>query len=127
MENCDHSPTLDGAAQVLRGGNLLAAIPAELPEELTECLASSSDTRILRIVSLGHVTPPGAWYDQDDTEWVLLIQGQAQLLFEGGDLRSLQAGDYLTIPAGCRHRVEWTSSEPPAIWLAVHYRERPQV
>jgi cupin 2 domain-containing protein len=102
-------------------GNLFAGVPAVLQDERIECLATSADTRILRIVSIGHVTPPGTWYDQPETEWVALIQGQATLRFEQDGLRTLYAGDYLTIPAGCRHRVEWTSSEPAAIWLAVHY------
>lgn len=102
-------------------GNLFTGVPAVLQDERIECLAASADTRILRIVSIGHVTPPGTWYDQPDTEWVVLLQGQATLRFEKEGLRALQAGDFLTIPAGSRHRVEWTSSDPAAIWLAVHY------
>ncbi len=102
-------------------GNLFSGVPAVLQDERIECLAASADTRILRIVSIGHVTPPGTWYDQPDTEWVVLLQGQATLRFEREGLRALQPGDFLTIPAGCRHRVEWTSSHPAAIWLAVHY------
>jgi len=115
-------PYLRGVApDGLGGGNLFSGIPAVLPEERIECLGAAADTRILRIVSLGHVTPPGIWYDQPDIEWVALLQGQATVRFERTGIRSLSAGDYLTIPAGCRHRVEWTSSDPPALWLAVHY------
>lgn len=113
-----------GAAEGTDGpvlGNLFADVPAVLQDERIEALAGAADTRILRIVSIGHMTPAGTWYDQPDTEWVALLQGQASLRFEQQGLRTLQAGDYVTIPAGCRHRVEWTSSEPPAVWLAVHY------
>lgn len=104
-------------------GNLYEAFPASLPEELVETLAATPSIRILRIVSIAHATPLGTWYDQADTEWVLLVQGQARIVFEREGTRSLKAGDYLLIPAGCRHRVEWTSTAPPAIWLAIHYRD----
>lgn len=105
----------------IQAGNVYERIPAVLPEELSECLAAASGTRILRIVSWGHATPPGAWYDQADTEWVLLLQGHATLRFESEGTRTMRAGDYLLIPAGCRHRVEWTSTDPPAVWVAVHF------
>ena len=36
----------------------------------------------------------------------------------------LTAGDYLFIPAHQKHRVEYTSSRPPCIWLAVHGNTR---
>jgi cupin 2 domain-containing protein len=108
----------------LIAGNLYDAVPECLPEERVETLAATPSMRILRIVSIAHTTPPGTWYDQADTEWVLLVQGQARVVFEREGTRSLKAGDYLLIPAGCRHRVEWTSTAPPAIWLAIHYRDR---
>ena len=40
--------------------------------------------RIERIVSEGHVSPEGFWYDQDEPEWVALIRGTAELEFENG-------------------------------------------
>jgi len=33
----------------------------------------------------------------------------------------LKPGDHVSIPAHCRHRVEWTATGEPTIWLAVHY------
>jgi cupin 2 domain-containing protein len=52
---------------------------------------------------------------------VVLLQGRAGLHFAGEDhARELAPGDYLWIPAHCRHRVEWTSQNPPAVWLALH-------
>jgi cupin 2 domain-containing protein len=78
--------------------------------------------RIERIVSTGQASPPGFWYDQPWTEWVLLLAGAAGLLFEDEPTpRPLKAGDYLLIPAGQRHRVEWTDATQPTVWLAVHY------
>ena len=35
--------------------------------------------RVERIVSSGHCSPEGFWYDQDEQEWVPLLQGAARL------------------------------------------------
>ena len=75
--------------------------------------------RIERIVSEGHVSPEGFWYDQDEPEWVALLQGTAELEFEDGRRHPMEAGDWLAIPAHERHRVAYTSSAPPCVWLAV--------
>lgn len=103
-------------------GSLHSAIPATLPDELVDTLASGRDVRIERIVSKGHCSPPGYWYDQDQQEWVLLVQGEAVLRFER-DNRSvrLTAGTYVHIAAHERHRVEWTAEQSETIWLAVFY------
>ncbi len=84
-------------------------------------LAQSEHVRIERIVSRGHVTPPGEWYDQDTHEWVVLLTGSATLTFEDRS-ETLAAGDHVLIPAHRRHRVEWTDPAQPTVWLAVHYR-----
>lgn len=102
--------------------NLLGSIPDELPEELTEILLSCDELRIERIVSRGHASPPGFWYDQEDHEWVLLLAGKAGLRFEANDeVVELHAGDSLAIPAHERHRVEWTATDQDTIWLAVFH------
>lgn len=102
--------------------NLFAGIPADLPEELFETLLDHDSLRIERIVSHGHASPDGFWYDQDQHEWVLLLKGEARLLFdEKGEPVSLRPGDAINIAAHKRHRVEWTSPDEPTIWLAIHY------
>ena len=95
-------------------------LPNPLPEdeEFTE-LFHSKDLRIERIVSIGQTTPAGEWYDQDQDEWVALIQGEAILEYETGEKLHLSAGDHTFLPAHCRHRVAYTSPQPPCIWLAV--------
>jgi cupin 2 domain-containing protein len=104
-------------------GNILRHLPASLPNELFETLARGQDMRIERIVSQGHCSPPGFWYDQDEDEWVLLISGAATLRFEEGDRTlHLTAGSYANIRAHEKHRVEWTSEEGNTVWLAVFYR-----
>jgi cupin 2 domain-containing protein len=108
---------------VLRSGNLFANLPTRLDKEETAILAELSGARIERIVSTGQASPPGFWYDQDWTEWVILLAGSAGLLIEGeAAARILAPGDYLEIPPRVRHRVEWTDADQPTVWLAVHVR-----
>lgn len=103
--------------------NILSALPESLPEELFQTLVESGSVRIERIVSHGHATPEGEWYDQELDEWVLLLTGSAGLLFEGEQSpRRLEAGDCLLIPAHCRHRVAWTDRRVRSVWLAVHFQ-----
>jgi cupin 2 domain-containing protein len=85
-----------------------------------EPLAISSDVLVERIVSTGQATPPGEWLEQDRDEWVTLLAGEAELSFEDGSVVRLVPGDHVVIPARERHRVEWTQSDPPCIWVAVH-------
>lgn len=103
--------------------NLFNDIPvATLREEFFETLAESDAVRIERIVSEGHTTPPGEWYDQELDEWVLLVSGGATLRFEGDSAPLiLGPGDHVLIPAGSRHRVERTEPGQKTVWLAVHY------
>lgn len=102
--------------------NLRNGIPVRLPAELTEVLAENRQARIERIVSRGHSSPPGFWYDQDRSEFVLLLEGEAAIIFAGEDEPvRLGAGDYLTIPPRRRHRVEWTDPDRETIWLAVYF------
>lgn len=95
-------------------------LPAPTQLELFEVLAAAPGLRIERIISFGHTTPPGEWYDQDADEWVALLQGKARLEWDDGSATELTPGDWLLVPAHRRHRVSFTTSDPPCVWLAVH-------
>ena len=85
---------------MIEAGNLFADIPAHLPAELFTPLLTAPNVRVERIVSRGHVSPPGFWYDQDRPEWVLVLTGAAQIEFEGEPApRAPKRGDYLHLPA----------------------------
>lgn len=102
--------------------NLFTNIPANLPEELIETLAEKNGVRIERIVSRGHCSDPEFWYDQDEFEWVIVLQGSANLEFK--DSRKnvhLTEGDYLLIKPHEKHRVSFTSSDIDTIWLAIFW------
>jgi cupin 2 domain-containing protein len=89
--------------------------------ELFESLFSDEQVLIERIVSSGESTPEGIWLEQEKNEWVIVMQGNAVLEFETGGRHELQAGDYVNIPSGTKHRVVQTSELPQCIWLAVHF------
>lgn len=103
-------------------GSVFSSLPtsAELPEQVSE-LARGKSVRVEQITSLGHRSPDGFWYDQEEDEFVLLVSGAAQLLIEGQPLRHLTAGDWVHLPAHVKHRVEWTEAQTPTIWLAVFW------
>jgi cupin 2 domain-containing protein len=102
--------------------NLLNDIPAHLPEELVQTLVRTPDVQIVRVVSKGHASPAGFWYDQDEHEFVVLISGAARLVFEDqAEPLEMFAGSRVNIPAHRRHRVEWTDPAQPTVWLGVFY------
>ena len=101
--------------------SLVADFPEALPEERFETLLETPAFRLERILSLGHATPAGEWYDQERDEWVLLLRGAARLAIEGRDMAALFPGDALLLPAHCRHRVEWTDPGQVTVWLALHF------
>jgi len=100
--------------------NALEVPSVPLAAELVESIASGTGVAIERIVSTGQATPAGEWLEQDRDEWVLLLDGDAELSYEDGVRIRLGSGDHLLIAAGERHRVEWTRTDPPCIWLAVY-------
>ena len=102
-------------------GNLLTNLPPALPDEVLTTLLDAPGVRIERIVSHGQASPTGFWFDQNQHEWVVVLQGAARLQIAGEPAIELQVGDFLNIPAHRKHRVEWTTPDQPTIWLAVHY------
>ena len=104
--------------------SLFSDLPDSLPEELIDVLAESGSVRIERIVSTGHRSPDDFWYDQTEHEWVVVLKGAARLRFEDEEQPiELKPGDFIAIPAHCKHRVEWTTPDEPTVWLAVFYHK----
>ncbi len=89
-------------------------------EEIFETIAKSEYVRIERIISNGQKSCEGFFYDQDEYEFVLLLEGEAELFFKEKGRVKLKKGDYLIIKPHELHRVEYTSK--PAVWLAVFYK-----
>lgn len=101
--------------------NLLRDIANVLPEEQVDAVLRADNLRIERIVSRGHSSPEGFWYDQDEHEWLCLIQGDAVIEFADGESVSMAVGDCQLIDAHRRHRVAVTCADIDTIWLAVFF------
>ncbi len=102
-------------------GQLLDDLPSAEAGEVLDTLLARDGVRIERIVSHGQATPDGEWYDQDTDEWVMVLHGRARLRLENeGAARALGPGEFMFLPAHCRHRVDWTSPDEPTVWLAIH-------
>lgn len=100
--------------------NLLTPLPGprEDGNEDFVDLWTRPGVRVERIVSHGQVSPEDFFYEQTEDEWVLVLQGRAVLQLEAPEeILTLEPGDHLMIPAGRRHRVQFTAS--PTVWLAV--------
>ncbi|MBL4885303.1 MAG: cupin domain-containing protein [Planctomycetaceae bacterium] len=104
--------------------NLFADLPTALPEELIEVLVQGMHVRIERIISTGQSSPEDFWYDQHQAEWVIVLQGEAKLQFEGDQqTQHMQPGDHVLIPAHTKHRIAWTTRSEPTVWLAIFFGE----
>ncbi len=107
----------------MKAENLLEDLPDQLPQELLTTILQAGNLRVERIVSRGQASPPDFWYDQDQSEWVLLLAGSAAVQFDGeAEPRQLRPGSYLNIPAHAKHRVLATDPHEKTVWLAIHYR-----
>jgi len=101
--------------------NIFDSIPGDLSAEVFDQLVAGDSVRIERIISKGHSSPETGWYDQDCSEWVVVLRGEAILSFMDDSSVTLKVGDYINIPAHKKHRVLWTTPETETVWLAVHY------
>lgn len=100
--------------------NLFDDLPSNFADEHFSTLLEAGDLRIERILSHGQASPDSFWYDQDQHEWVIVLQGAARIAMDD-EVKELRPGDFLNIPAHHKHRVEWTSPDEPTIWLAIFY------
>ena len=110
--------------KIIRGNIFVAQELISKGEEGFETLFTSEDVKIEKIFTHGKITVPGNWYDQENDEWVILLQGSATLEFSGNELIKLNKGDYLFIPSHTKHRLLTTSKKPNCIWLAVHGNQK---
>ncbi|GMU96392.1 cupin domain-containing protein [Ignavibacterium album] len=102
--------------------NIFSNIPDIFPNEIIETIFDSKNVRIERIISKGHSSPENFWYNQEENEWVIVLEGKAIIKYEDEYKDTLRKGDYLFIPAHKKHRVDWTSPDELTIWLAVFFK-----
>ena len=125
-------------------GNLLQNLPPlGAKEEQFDSLVEGGKCKLYRIVSTGQSSEE--WYDQEEDELCFIFQGQARLGFQedveiaiaatitealasGNDSVPravhqqvhLKQGEWLYIPAHCKHKVIWTPQDEHVVWLAFH-------
>ena len=98
-------------------GSLFAGLALPDRGEVFAELLRCRNVSIERILSSD--TPEPVLYDQEQDEWVLLLEGRATLEMAGKTI-DLAPGDHVFIPARTPHRVTATFPEPRCLWLAVH-------
>ena len=103
--------------------NLFDNLPQKQKDEIFEEILSTDNLRVERIISDGQKSPDNFWYDQDENEFVVLLQGSAVVEFEDNDAVHLKAGDYLYLPAKMKHRVKATDDKIKTVWLAVFFND----
>jgi cupin 2 domain-containing protein len=100
--------------------NLFSSLCPPAGEERVDRLIEGPGWRLERIHSCLASSPEGFWYDQAETEWVMVLRGSAQLQFEDEQQpRDLCVGDSLLIAPQRRHRVVTTDPDPGTLWLAL--------
>lgn len=95
--------------------NLFCSKDASLEHEVFFDLLRQKNVRIEKILSMGQTSTE--WYDQDEDEWVCVLEGEAELTYEDGSHQRLGTGDHVLLPAHKRHKVSYTSK--PCVWLCV--------
>ncbi|WP_152184300.1 cupin domain-containing protein [Sulfurimonas indica] len=105
----------------MQTSNVFTNIPSDLSQEVFETLLEADDIRIERIISYGHTSPKEGWYDQEENEWVIVLEGSATLEFIDKKV-NLKKGDFINIKAHEKHKVIWTVENKKTVWLAIFYK-----
>ena len=100
--------------------NIFDKIIVDKEEENFFEIFKNETIKIEKIVSNGQTSPENFWYEQEKSEFILLLEGFAILEFENREVE-LKKGDCLNIEAMEKHRVKFTSLNEPTIWFAVFY------
>ena len=100
--------------------NIFDKIIVDKEEENFFEIIKNETIKIEKIVSNGQKSPENFWYEQEKSEFVLLLEGFAILEFENREVE-LKKGDCINIKAKQKHRVKFTSLDEPTIWFAVFY------
>ena len=104
----------------MKSSNIFNNILPYCDKEIFDTLLQNQNIKIERIISYGQTSPDSFWYDQEENEFVLLLEGEAKIEFKDKTI-ALKRGDYLLIPKYTKHRVSYTLPNKPTIWLAIFF------
>lgn len=97
--------------------NIFEKLPP-LENEIFEILHKQKDIEITHIVSSSKI--PNKEYDQEEDEFVLLLEGEARLSIEGKE-KLLKKGDYIFLPAHTKHKILHVKNNTH--WLAIYIKK----
>lgn len=100
--------------------NIFEKIIVDKTEEIFFEIFKNETIKVEKIVSNGQKSVENFWYEQEKSEFILLLEGFAILEFEDFEIE-LKKGDCINIKAKQKHRVKFTSLNEPTIWFAVFY------
>ncbi|MGO4987788.1 MAG: cupin domain-containing protein [Gallicola sp.] len=93
--------------------NLFETLNFSKDFEITDTILENEKIKIERILSSGQSSDV---YDQNEDEWVLVLEGESVLETEGKEI-PLKKGDHYYIKAHEKHRVLYTSEN--CLWLCI--------
>jgi len=96
--------------------------PENISEEIFEEIIQGNTFKMERIISPHLPKGDSKWYNQRNNEYVILLQGEAKIELVDSEIISLKKGDGFLIKSFTKHRVAYTSKNPLAIWLTIHYK-----
>ena len=95
--------------------NIFKNLKYDLTKETIDEIFSSPKIRVERITSSGQTTD---WFNQDENELVILLEGEAIIQFLDKEL-TIKKGDVINIPSNQIHKTINLSNT--CLWLCIFY------
>lgn len=113
----------DKSQQFVTGcfSNFTSMVPEKIEKEIFQEIVRTENITIERIISQGQSSPETGWYDQEKSEWVMVLEGEALVEFDDGEEARLGKNDFLMIFPHQKHRVKWTCPDRKTVWLAIYF------
>jgi quercetin dioxygenase-like cupin family protein len=88
-----------------------------------ETLFENKNVKIDRVRARGQITPPGEFAPEPSYEFILLLEGQLVLEYDGEpEKRDLRPGDYAIKSPNQKTRADYTAEDEETVYLKVSYR-----
>lgn len=97
--------------------NIFDDVELPLGAEVIQEFFKHKNIRLEKIVSNQSSSPDDFLYDQEEDEWLIVLQGSATLLVEDKKV-FLKSGDSYFLRKHQKHKVLETSAEGKTVWLA---------
>lgn len=85
--------------------------------ELSQIIFENEKIMVEKIISQGEISKTDEWFDQSQDEFVILVDGYAEITYSNLTTTKLSKGDNLFIPKNVKHRVSYTSEN--CVWVCI--------